>query len=230
MYKLAWTLFGAALTALLALGGFAFDLVPIPAGAQRPAKIVVTFDSEAEALKEEIVRIRLERDRLAADLSAVEADQDALLEDLGYVLAERDRQRQRLGPDAASSTEAAPAATGTSEIPLVPEAGPAAPVLPGSIDPLDIGLRAYRNEDYWRAFDTWMPLARAGNPRAQFFIGGLYNDGSGVPRDLVMAYVWLRLSDRGGHPRAESVLEAVVRRMTAVEIDLAESRLARASF
>lgn len=223
MTKLTWTLFGVALAVFLALGGFALDLVPIPAGAERPAKVVITFDSEADVLRGQLADLRLERDRLAADLSAMEAEQNTLLEDLSYALEERDQLRRRLESGEVDQARA-------PEGPLVPEAGPAAAALPPPASLLGIGLRAYRNQDYTRAFESWMPLARAGNPRAQFFVGGLYNDGAGVPLDRVRAYVWLRRSDLGGHSRAESLLAAIIPQMTPAEIERAESRVTGTAF
>lgn len=230
MNKLAWTLFGAVLAALLALGGFALDLMPSPAGAERPAKIVVTFDNEVEAIRGELANLRLERDRLAADLKAAEVEQDNLLEDLSYALAERNQLRRRLGLDEASMADAEGGQLGAADRPLVPEAGPAASVVPPPADLLGIGLRAYRNQDFTRAFQSWLPLAQAGNPRAQFFLGGLYNDGAGVAPDLVQAYIWLRRSDLGGNRRAETLLAAIIPRMTPIEIERAESQVAETAF
>lgn len=230
MNKLAWTFFGAVLTALLALGGFALDLMPSPAGAERPAKIVVTFDNEVEALRADLANLRLERDRLAADLKAAEVEQDTLLEDLSFALAERNQLRQRLGLDGASIADADGGQPGAADRLLVPEAGPAAVALAAPANLLGIGLQAYRSQDYTRAFQSWLPLAQAGNPRAQFFLGGLYNDGAGVAPDRVQAYIWLRRSDLGGNRRAETLLATIIPQMTPAEIQRAESQVAGATF
>jgi TPR repeat protein len=92
---------------------------------------------------------------------------------------------------------------------------------------LSLGLRAYREEDYRGAFDTWLPLAQAGNPRAQFFIGGLYSEGRGVPHDLAQAYVWLKRSEQGGYYRAGPLLEKVTAQMDRAQLAAAEDSLSR---
>lgn len=42
------------------------------------------------------------------------------------------------------------------------------------------GLRAYHGGDYSAAIGAWTPLAEAGEPDAQFFLGTMYDDGVGV--------------------------------------------------
>ena len=80
------------------------------------------------------------------------------------------------------------------------------PVVPVSAI-LDAGLMAYRARDYRTAIANWLPLAEDGNLYAQFFVGGLYADGSGVPRDPVRALVWWTLAANQGHENAGQFTE-----------------------
>jgi hypothetical protein len=279
MSRIAWTLFGMALAVLLALGGYALELLPGSASAGQP-RVVVTMDSEARALGEQLSKMSAKGDRLSADLAAMEADRKTVMEDLADVMAERDKLRLQLADaerrlevagraglletEAAAAAQPAPAqpapeaaaprlvsapepeAAATGEQPeasaqevLVPQAGPVVPPPPAELQTaarvaspeagelLSLGLKAYREEDYRGAFDTWLPLARAGNPRAQFFIGGLYSEGRGVPRNLAKAYVWLTRSGRGGYYRAGPLLERVTAQMDPAQLAAAERSLSR---
>lgn len=66
----------------------------------------------------------------------------------------------------------------------------------------DAGLEAYQRGDYASAMNEWHPLAEAGNPFIQFFIGGMYDLGQGVPRDQAEAVRWYRLSANQGIAKA----------------------------
>ena len=74
---------------------------------------------------------------------------------------------------------------------------------------LSDGVRYYETGEYARAYDEWLPLARAGNAAAQRNIGQLYRLGLGVPRDLNVAANWYRLAARQGLARAQSNLAAM---------------------
>ena len=58
---------------------------------------------------------------------------------------------------------------------------------------LGVGRAAFRAGDYASALEAWRPLAEAGNAWAQFYMGGLYADGTGGP---------------GGRGRGEKVVGA----------------------
>ncbi len=234
MARLFWTFFGMILAIGLSFGAAALGWSPALFSAALPPRIVVTFDSEAEALRAELTQTESERDSLAADLARVERDRDGLLGDLGLALAERDRLRER-------AVAAAPDATPPAAIPPAPklEEGPAPgtilapaaapPARSGEASPspgtlLWRGLEAYRRGDYQAAFDAWLPAARAGHARAQFHLGGLYGDGAGVPRNLVQAYVWLKRSEKAGYHRASGLLSEIVPKMTAEQLVIADQR------
>jgi len=43
------------------------------------------------------------------------------------------------------------------------------------------GLKVALGDDYETALHTWLSLAKAGKPDAQFFVRGLYRSGASVP-------------------------------------------------
>ena len=51
------------------------------------------------------------------------------------------------------------------------------------------GTLAYQTGDYERAYDEWLPLAKAGNAAAQRNIGHLHRLGRGVPKDLSLIHI-----------------------------------------
>ncbi len=76
------------------------------------------------------------------------------------------------------------------------------------------GLLAYRSQAYGQALSLWLPLAQKGNSEAQFFVGGLYMDGSGVEEDVVQAHAWWQLSAEKGHAKAQEFLDLIEAIMT----------------
>jgi len=54
----------------------------------------------------------------------------------------------------------------------------------------EAGWRAYQRGDFSGALESWRPLADAGDARAQFNIGVMYDEGRGVALDRVQAIRW----------------------------------------
>jgi len=81
------------------------------------------------------------------------------------------------------------------------------------------GTAAYQAGDYTRAYNEWLPLARAGNAAAQRNIGQLYRLGLGVPKDLKVAANWYRLAAEQGLARAQANLGVMYLRGEGVERD-----------
>jgi len=65
------------------------------------------------------------------------------------------------------------------------------------------GLSAYQAKDYLTAAREWTPLAEKGHPAAQFNLGLLYLDGTGVPQDPQQAILWFRRSADQGYAKAQ---------------------------
>ena len=56
------------------------------------------------------------------------------------------------------------------------------------------GKVAYARGDYGAAFREWLPVAAAGDARAQQVVGLMYSIGEGVRQDDVQAYMWIDLA------------------------------------
>lgn len=61
------------------------------------------------------------------------------------------------------------------------------------------GYGAYERGDYAAALKLWKPIAELGYDRAQYYVGRMYVDGKGVPRDDAEAVKWFR---RAAEPAA----------------------------
>ncbi len=61
--------------------------------------------------------------------------------------------------------------------------------------------------DYGTAFKELKPLADKGDSRAQFFVGNLYQDGTGVAKSEAEAEKWYRKSAAQGNEDAKQALE-----------------------
>ncbi len=68
------------------------------------------------------------------------------------------------------------------------------------------GALYFANGDYNTAMQIWAPLAREGNPAAQYSIGLLYDQGKGVKKDPVMALKYFKAAVKQNLPAAEYYL------------------------
>jgi TPR repeat protein len=68
------------------------------------------------------------------------------------------------------------------------------------------GLTAFNEGSYARAQQAWVPLARAGDARAQTGLGFMYYSGRGVPRDSVRAAEFFARAAEQGEPTAQLFL------------------------
>jgi hypothetical protein len=71
------------------------------------------------------------------------------------------------------------------------------------------GLTAYQSGDYATALREWTPLAKQGNALAQSNLGGMYDEGKGVPQDYKTAVKWYRLAAEQGNANAQGNLGAL---------------------
>jgi TPR repeat protein len=74
---------------------------------------------------------------------------------------------------------------------------------PARADPYEDAKAAYDRGDNAAAFRLWQPLAQAGDARAQFWLGAMYDLGRGVPQDHAMAASWYRYAAEQGLPNAQ---------------------------
>lgn len=68
------------------------------------------------------------------------------------------------------------------------------------------GWKAYLASDYTTAWRALKPLAEVGDPRAQYYLGTMYNHGHGTSRDLRLAAEWYEKAARAGHRDAAFTL------------------------
>jgi TPR repeat protein len=76
------------------------------------------------------------------------------------------------------------------------------PAQAGLSDPFAL----YARGDYAAAAARLMPMAEAGNARAQGLLGFLYEYGHGVPQDFVRAAMWYACGAEQGDPMAQYLL------------------------
>ena len=67
----------------------------------------------------------------------------------------------------------------------------------------DAGWKAYQSGDFATALREWQPLAEQDNPRAQFNLGVLYDEGKGAARDHATARLWWEKAAAQGDARAQ---------------------------
>lgn len=79
-------------------------------------------------------------------------------------------------------------------------------------DAFDDGAHAYAKGDYQTAEKLWRPLAQQGNPKAQFNLGFLYAQGSGVAQDMHKAIEWWNKAAAQNNTEAELNLGTVYER------------------
>ena len=65
------------------------------------------------------------------------------------------------------------------------------------------GIVAFHRSDFPSAFRKLRPLAERGQAEAQALLGYMYEHGSGVPQDQVLAAHWYSSAAEQGHPGAQ---------------------------
>lgn len=65
------------------------------------------------------------------------------------------------------------------------------------------GLAAFYRFDYGTALGEWIPLAEAGDSRAQYQLGLMYYRGEGLPQDYEKAALWYRRAAERGDVDAQ---------------------------
>ncbi len=85
------------------------------------------------------------------------------------------------------------------------------------------GASAAVQQDYATALQEWMPLAEAGDKRAQYNIGLMYEYGRGVTEDQHKAFKWYWRAAEGGAVLAQHNLGMMYATGRAVSIDMIEA-------
>ena len=95
----------------------------------------------------------------------------------------------------------------------------------GSTASGEAGLAAYDRKDYATAIKLLRPLAGAGNASVQALMGGMYNEGQGVPQDYKEAVKWWRLAAEQGAADAQFNLGAMYAKGQGVLQDYAYAHM-----
>ena len=86
--------------------------------------------------------------------------------------------------------------------------------------PYEDGIEAYRRGDFSSAAKLVRKAADKGDAAAQLFLGVLYAQGVGVPKDDKQAIVWWRKAAEQGHAGAQSNLGVKYANGTGVPLSL----------
>jgi len=85
------------------------------------------------------------------------------------------------------------------------------------------GYNAAIARDYRAALNSFKLAAARGHADGQFAMGKMYAEGLGVPKDYVLAHVWLNLAAGNGSDLAAAARDELSRRMTPQQIAEAQA-------
>ena len=85
------------------------------------------------------------------------------------------------------------------------------------------GMAAAQEGDYATALQEWRPLADLGNLTAQYNLGWMYDNGTGVLQDYAEALKWYRLAAEQGNAAAQFNLAVMYTKGEGVLQDYAEA-------
>lgn len=81
------------------------------------------------------------------------------------------------------------------------------------------GEKAYRNGNFAAALKEWIPLAKKGNDKAEYYLGRMYQNGQGVEMDSTKAAKWYNSAATKGNVHAQYELGMIFHRMAMTEFD-----------
>ena len=87
------------------------------------------------------------------------------------------------------------------------------------------GMDARNRGDFAKALREWRPLAEQGDARAQFYLGMLYENGDGVPRDYEKAREWYEKSAAQAEANAQFYLGLLSAFGRGGPLDLAQAHM-----
>ena len=76
----------------------------------------------------------------------------------------------------------------------------------GALGDSGAGLRAFDAEDYATAYRELLPAAEAGEPKAQYVLGLIFDAGLGRDKDPAGAVKWVEKAATQGHEEAQRTL------------------------
>jgi hypothetical protein len=96
-------------------------------------------------------------------------------------------------------------------------------VLPSAHAGFDEAAAAFAAGDYAKALQVTRPLAEKGDPRSQYGMGVLYENGFGVTKDLKLAAAWYLKSARQGNTDAQYNLGAMYEHGVGMPVNYPEA-------
>lgn len=94
-----------------------------------------------------------------------------------------------------------------------------------------IGAVRYEQKQYEDAINWWKLAAEQGDPLSLFYLSALYLEGKGIPKDIVLAYSYFKLSKLRSegcvNPNAQSSLDKIKSEMTAEDYKKAEQLVSK---
>lgn len=82
----------------------------------------------------------------------------------------------------------------------------------------DLATLYYTLANFAEAARWFEAAAEQGRTNAEVMIASMYQEGRGVPRDYVRAYMWYGLAAAAGHPKAAEARDLLATRMTPDEV------------
>jgi TPR repeat protein len=83
----------------------------------------------------------------------------------------------------------------------------------------EAGIKAFRAEDYVRAYEELRPAAEDGDAKAQYYFGKMYTYGRKVSTDSSLAYRWYLKAAKSGYPKAQATVAYALDEGIGVERD-----------
>lgn len=97
-------------------------------------------------------------------------------------------------------------------------------IQPAGAADLHTGLAAYERRDYQTALGHMMQLAEAGDPDAQFIMGRMFSQGSGILQDYIEAHKWYNLAASNGQRLAAAARDVIAENMSPAQLEQAQER------
>lgn len=94
----------------------------------------------------------------------------------------------------------------------------------------DVGKQNFINGDYFQAFKNLEPIAKAGNPEAQYAIGYMYFYGLGTAQDKAIAIQWMNAAAAQGNLHARQALQDIQQHAEFSSMQPFPGRLPSSSF
>ena len=100
-----------------------------------------------------------------------------------------------------------------------------ASVAPARAASLGAGIAAYNHENFNAAAAIFRPLALAGDPRAQSYLGYMYSTGRGVPQNYITAAYWYFRAANQGETTAQYQLGLLYDKGDGVQQDYIKAHM-----